>query len=82
MEEEVRDGVTIRVATYALDNPRGRKQLTKLAAEIIEYYQEFLGPFPFPEFNILEINDVRFRPGAAREPCSSPRRPSIRSSAT
>lgn len=60
MEEEVRDGVTIRVATYALDNPRGRKQLTKVAAEIIDYYREFLGPFPFPEFNILEINDYGF----------------------
>ncbi len=60
MEEEVRDGVTIRVATYALDNPRGRKQLTKVAAEIIAYYREFLGPFPFPEFNILEINDTGY----------------------
>ncbi len=60
MEEEVRDGVTIRVATYGLDNPRGRKQLTKVAAEVIAYYREFLGPFPFPEFNILEINDYGF----------------------
>jgi len=60
MEEEVRDGVTIRVATYALDNPRGRKQLTKVAAEIIAYYREFLGPFPFSEFNILEINDYGY----------------------
>ncbi len=60
MEEEVRDGVTIRVATYALDNPRGRKQLTNAAAEIIAYYREFLGPFPFSEFNILEINDYGY----------------------
>ena len=60
MEEEVRDGVTLRVATYALDNPRGRKQLTRVAAEIIAYYREFLGPFPFSEFNILEINDVGY----------------------
>lgn len=60
MEEEVRDGVTIRVATYALDNPRGRKQLIRVAAEIIGYYTELLGPFPFPEFNILEINDYGF----------------------
>ena len=33
------------------------KQLTNLAGSIIQYYQEFLGPFPFPEFNIIEIND-------------------------
>ena len=27
---------------------------------VIAYYPEFLGPFPFPEFNILEINDYGF----------------------
>lgn len=58
VQEEVRNGITIRVATYALDNPRAVKQLTNLAATIIEYYQEFLGPFPLPEFNIIEINDI------------------------
>ncbi len=52
------NGVTIRVATYALDNPRAVKQLTNLAGNIIQYYEEFLGPFPMPEFNIIEINDI------------------------
>jgi hypothetical protein len=60
MEESVADGVKIRVASYALDNPRGRKQLIGVAAEIIAYYREFLGPFPFPEFNVIEINDYGF----------------------
>ena len=60
MEETVRGGVTIRVATYALDNPRGRKNLMQVASEVIAYYEEFLGPFPFPELNILEINDYGF----------------------
>ncbi len=58
IQEEDKNGVTIRVATYALDNPRAVKQLTNLAGTIIQYYQEFLGPFPLPEFNIIEINDV------------------------
>ena len=58
IQEEEKHGVTIRVATYALDNARAVKQLTNLAANIIQYYQEFLGPFPLPEFNIIEINDV------------------------
>ena len=58
VQEEVQHGVTIRVATYALDNPRAVKQLTNLTANIIQYYQEFLGPFPFPELNIIEINDI------------------------
>ncbi len=60
VEEEVRNGVTIRVATYALKNPRAVKQLSNLAASIIQYFQEFLGQFPFPEFNIIEINDFGF----------------------
>ena len=60
MEEIERDGVTIRVATYALDNPRGRKNLMQVASEVIAYYTSFLGPFPFPEFNIIEINDYGF----------------------
>jgi len=59
-KEEVRDGVTIRVATYALKNDRAIKQLTDLAATIIRFYQEFLGAFPFPEFNILEIDSLGF----------------------
>ena len=58
IHEEVKGGVTIRVATYALDNPRAVKQLTSLTGNIIQYYEEFLGPFPFPEFNIIEINDI------------------------
>jgi hypothetical protein len=59
-QEEIRNGVTIRVATYAGKNTRAMKQLTDLAATIIEYYEQFLGPFPFPELDILEINDWGF----------------------
>jgi hypothetical protein len=59
-KEEVRDGVTIRVATYAIKNDRAVKQLTDLAATIIGFYKEFLGPFPFPEFNVIEIDDYGF----------------------
>ncbi len=60
IEEDVRNGVTIRVATYALKNDRAVKQLTNLCESIIKYYEEFLGPFPFSEFNIIEINDFGF----------------------
>jgi hypothetical protein len=59
-KEENRDGLIIRVATYALKNERAIKQLTDLSATIIKFYQEFLGPFPFPEFNILEIDSYGF----------------------
>jgi hypothetical protein len=59
-EEETREGVTIRVASYAMKNKRAIKQLTSLAFGIIDFYQRFLGPFPFPELNILEINSYGF----------------------
>ena len=59
-EEETRNGVTVRVASYAMKNKRAIKQLTNLTFGIIEFYQRFLGPFPFPEFNVLEINSYGF----------------------
>jgi aminopeptidase N len=59
-DEETRDGVTIRVASYAMKNKRAIKQLTSLGFGIIDFYQRFLGPFPFPELNILEINSYGF----------------------
>jgi hypothetical protein len=58
--EEVRDGVTIRVATYALENESSMKALTGVAAEVIAFYRSFLGPFPFDQFDIIEINDFGF----------------------
>lgn len=58
--EETRNGILVRVASYAGKNDRAMKQLTNLAFGIIEYYQNFLGPFPFPEFNILEKNEYGY----------------------
>ncbi|HTY42245.1 MAG TPA: M1 family aminopeptidase [Thermoanaerobaculia bacterium] len=60
IHEEARDGVTIRVATYALENETSMKKLTGVAAEIIAFYRGFLGPFPFDEFDVIEINDVGY----------------------
>ena len=59
-EEETRNGLTIRVASYAGKNTRAMKELTNLAFTMIAFYQQFLGPFPFKEFNIIEINDFGY----------------------
>jgi hypothetical protein len=59
-EEETQNGLTIRVASYAGKNSRAMKQLTNLAFKIIQYYEPFLGPFPFKEFNIIEINEFGY----------------------
>jgi aminopeptidase N len=58
--EEVHDGLTIRVASYAGNNDRAIKQLQNLAYKMIRFYEPFLGPFPFKEFNIIEIHELGF----------------------
>jgi len=59
-EKTYDDGLTIRVATYALNNDRAMKQLNNLAYKLIKFYEPWLGPFPFKEFNIIEINALGF----------------------
>jgi hypothetical protein len=56
--EDKHDDITIRVATYAKRNDRATTQLPRLAYKIIKFYEPFLGPFPFKELNIIEINDL------------------------
>ncbi len=56
VSEEKRGERTIRVATYGLRNERAAKQLTDLAFGLIDYYEFFLGPFPWSEFNIIQMN--------------------------
>ena len=54
--EDKRGDVTIRVASYAGKNDRAAKQLTNIAFSVIDYYQFFLGPFPFPQVNVIQVN--------------------------
>lgn len=56
--ELVRDGLTVRVATYAGRNARSQEQLSELAFAMIDHMQRFLGPFPVPELNIVQVNDL------------------------
>jgi len=58
--EETEDGLTIRIATYAGRNELAMKKLSSLARKIISYYEPFLGPFPFKEFNIIEIREYGY----------------------
>jgi hypothetical protein len=59
-KERTENGLTIRVHTYALSNDTGVKKLTDLAFATIKYYENFLGPFPFKEFNIIQINSYGY----------------------
>jgi hypothetical protein len=59
-EKTYDDGITIRVASYAMANDRAMKQLNNLAYKLIKFYEPWLGPFPFKEFNIIEIHELGF----------------------
>lgn len=59
-DEETRNGVTVRVASFMTKNERAFKQLRGIAFAAIEHYPTFLGPFPFEEINILEMNDLGY----------------------
>lgn len=58
--EDTRDGLTVRVASYGLKNDMAFKKLANLAHQMIDYYETFLGPFPFTEFNIIEKNQYGY----------------------
>ena len=58
LEEESSDGLTIRVASYGMRNKRAEKVHLNLARKLIAFYEPWLGPFPFEEFNIIEINEL------------------------
>lgn len=55
-EEETRDGLMVRVASYAHKSTNDRK-LASLAHEIIRFYEGILGPFPVRELNIVQRNE-------------------------
>ena len=59
-EEETRNGMTVRVASFLMKNNQALKQLRNLAFQVVERYPLFLGPFPFDEMNIIEKNDFGY----------------------
>jgi hypothetical protein len=60
IQEEVRNGRKVRIAGYAFAHDRAAKQMSNLAGQIIQFYEVFLGPFPWKELTIIEINDYGF----------------------
>jgi len=58
--EETRGGVTARVATYGISKPLSAAKLLALFHSIREFYEPYFGPFPYPEYTIVEVNDYGF----------------------
>ncbi|WP_243303275.1 M1 family aminopeptidase [Geothrix oryzisoli] len=57
VDEEVRDGLTVRIATYGFKPGAVNKVFKEQTRNVIRYYETFLGPFPFKEFLIIEKNE-------------------------
>jgi aminopeptidase N len=60
VKEETRNGLTVRIATYAMGNERAAKELTELTFDAISFFEPFLGPFPFREFNIIQVDSYGY----------------------
>ena len=59
--EETRDGVTCRVAAYAIAKEDACRRLVNNFFAAVEFYQQVFGvPFPFKEMDIIEINSWGF----------------------
>jgi len=54
--EETRNGLTVRVANYAMVNSQ-TPRVIQLTFDVIEFYEKILGPFPLKELTIVEQND-------------------------
>jgi len=52
--EDTRDGLTVRIATYAFKPGVAKTVLLDQAFNMVKFYQGFLGPFPFKEFQIVQ----------------------------
>jgi hypothetical protein len=57
-DEETRNGVTVRVASFIIKNKDAYKKLRNIAFAAINFYPTFLGPFPYEELNVIEKADA------------------------
>lgn len=60
LTEETKDGLTIRVASYANRGGSQQKRLIDIARQTIGFYEQLFEAFPFPEFNIVQVNALGF----------------------
>lgn len=56
-DEETRNGITVRVASFIAKNNEAYKKLRNIAFSAVEYYPTFLGPFPYEELTVIEKTD-------------------------
>lgn len=60
LTEDTKDGLTIRVASYGNRGGSQQKRLMDIARQTIGFYEQLFEAFPFPEFNIVQVNALGF----------------------
>lgn len=60
IQEETRDGITCRVASYGVSKEKSGAKLLNLFHKIRQFYEPYFGPFPFKQYDIVEINTYGF----------------------
>jgi len=60
VQESTEDGVTCRIASYGIPKAMAGKQLLSVFHGTRKFYTWLLGPFPWKEYTIVEINDYGF----------------------
>ena len=58
--ERERQGVKVEIASYAMADTRATETLFKNILGLIEFYTFYLGPYPFSELKLIEINSYGF----------------------
>lgn len=57
---EERDGFRITLASYAFSHDESMRRIAHNMFQIKELYEVLLGPFPFDELHVIEINEYGF----------------------
>jgi hypothetical protein len=57
---ETRAGVTVNSSAYGMSKDMAGKKLINIVFSLLDFYGQYLGPFPFKELNIVEINSYGF----------------------
>ncbi len=60
LQESTEDGVTCRIASYGLAKEMSGKKLLNIFHSARKFYTWLLGPFPWKEYTIIEINSYGF----------------------
>lgn len=57
VDEETRNGITLRVASYGFKGGAAIKVIKDQTFNILNYYKAFMGAYPFRDFTIIEKNE-------------------------